>query len=131
MSIDGSPMRSRKSASVRRISAAPGRKTKSDPASPRTARPAASTACRSIGARDGIDGLRFDRRGRFAAEIAGLDREGAAGAFDHRRIAEELADARAIERRRHDQELEVGAQALLHVAPQRQTEVAVKRTLVE
>src|SRR5262249_58405327 len=82
-------------------------------------------------ARDGVGDLPFDRRARVAAEIAGLDREGAAGALDHRRIAEKLADARAIERRRHDQKLEVGPQALLHVAPQRQTEVAVNRTLVE
>jgi hypothetical protein len=80
---------------------------------------------------NGVSNLRFDRRARVAPEIAGLDRKRAAGAFDQRRIAEELADARAVERRRHDQELEVGAQALLHVARQRQAEVAVERALVE
>ena len=42
---------SRKSASLRRISAAPGRKTKSDPASARSARPTASATCGSTGAR--------------------------------------------------------------------------------
>ncbi len=82
-------------------------------------------------ASDGAGDLRFDRGARVAAEIAGLDREGAAGALDQRRIAEELADARAVERRRHHQELEVGAQALLHVVRQRQAEVAVERALVE
>ena len=82
-------------------------------------------------AHDGVGDLRFDRRACVAPEIAGLDREGAAGALDHRRLAEELADARAVERRRHHQELEVGAQALLHVARQRQAEVAVERALVE
>ncbi len=82
-------------------------------------------------ARDGIGDLWFDRDARLAPEIAGLDREGAAGAFDQRRIAEELADARAVERRRHDQKLELGAQALLHVARQRQAEVAVEGALVE
>ncbi len=82
-------------------------------------------------ARDGIGDLRFDRKARVAPEIASLDREGAAGALDHWRLAEELGDARAVERRRHDQELELGAQALLHVARQRQAEVAVEGALVE
>src|SRR5215470_17880694 len=82
-------------------------------------------------ASDGVGDLRFDRRARVAPEIAGLDRKGTAGALDQRRIAEELADTRAVERRRHHQELELGAQALLHVARQRQAEVAVERALVE
>ncbi len=107
------------SVSVRRISAAPGRKTKQ------------RTGLGAQRARDGIGDLPFDRDARVAPEIAGLDREGAAGALDHRRVAEELADARAVERRRHDQELEVLAQALLHVARQRQAEVGIERALVE
>jgi len=82
-------------------------------------------------AHDGVGDLRLDREARVAPKIAGLDREGAAGALDRRRVAEELADARAVERCRHDQELELGAQALLHVARQRQAEVAVERALVE
>src|SRR6266508_1919107 len=98
-------MRSRKSASVRRISAAPGRNTKSEPASARNA--------------------------RVAPEIAARDRKSPAGALDHRRFAQELGNARAIDRCRHDQELEVGAQALLHVAAERQAEVGIERALVE
>ena len=45
------------------------------------------------------------RLARIAAEIARLDRKGAAFAFDHRRIAEQGRDARAVERRRHHQQL--------------------------
>ena len=40
---------------------------------------------------------RLDRRARVAAEIARLDRKGAALALDHRRIAEQRRDARAVE----------------------------------
>ncbi len=119
MSIAGSAMRSRNNVSVRRISAAPGRKTSSEPASA-AQRP-----------HDRIRDLPLDRDARVAPEIARLDREGAAGALDHRRLAEQPADARAVERRRHDQELEVLAQSLLHVAGERQAEIGVERALVE
>jgi hypothetical protein len=69
--------------------------------------------------RHGIGHLSLDRNARLAPEIAGLDRKSAAGALDHRRFAQELGNAGAIDRCRHDQELEVGAQALLHVAGER------------
>ncbi len=36
-----------------------------------------------------------------------------------------------VDRRRHDEELEILAQALLHVARQRETEIGIERTLVE
>ena len=78
-----------------------------------------------------VGDLPLDRRPRIAPEIAGLDRKGAAGALDHRRVVEKLTHARAIERRRHHQELELGAQALLHVARERQAEVGIERALVE
>ena len=83
------------------------------------------------GARRRLGHLALDRRARVASEVAGLDREGAAGALDHRCIADEPADARPVERRRHDQELEVLAQPLLRVAGERQAEVGVERALVE
>ncbi len=83
------------------------------------------------GARHGIGDLPLDRRARVAPEIARLDRKGAAGPFDHRRIAKELADACAVERCRHDQELELRSQGLLHVAGKRQAEVGVERALME
>ena len=79
----------------------------------------------------GVRDLALDRRARVAPEIARLDREGAALARDHRRVAEQLGDARAVDGRRHDQELEVLAQALLHVAGERQAEVGIERALVE
>ncbi len=82
-------------------------------------------------ARDGIGDLTFDLRARVAPEIARLDRKSATHALDHRRLAEELADPRAVERRRHHQELEILAQSLLRVARERQAEIAVERALVE
>ena len=75
--------------------------------------------------------LPLDRDARVAPDIARLDRVGAAGALDHRRLTEQPADARAVEGRRHDQELEVLAQPLLHVAGERKAEIGVERALVE
>src|SRR5258708_18818553 len=43
----------------------------------------------------------LQRRIRFFAEIASLDRKGAAFARNHRRIAQQLCHPRAVERRRH------------------------------
>ena len=44
----------------------------------------------------------LDARAGIAAEIARLDRKGAARAFNHRRAAEQLPHTPAVERRRHD-----------------------------
>ena len=82
------------------------------------------------GAHDGVGDLRLDRA-RVAADIARLDRKGAAFAFDHRRVAEKPGDARAVDRRRHDEKPQILAQALLRVARQRQTEIGIERALVE
>ena len=78
-----------------------------------------------------VGDLPFDRRRRVAAEIARLDREGAALAFDHRRIAQELRHPRAVDGRRHHQDLQILAQPLLHVARQREAEIGIERALVE
>ena len=86
---------------------------------------------RAHGLQHGVRHLPLDRRARVAPEITRLHRESAAQAFDHRRIAEQFCDARAVDGRRHDQELEVFAQPLLHVAGERQTEIGVERALVE
>ena len=112
-------MRSFRSVSVRRISAAPGRNTSAEPGSARKR------------ARDGVGHLAFDARARIAAEIARLDRKAAALALDHRRVAEQRRHAGAVERRRHHQELQILAQALLHVARQRQSEIGIERAFVE
>ena len=66
-----------------------------------------------------------------AAEIARLDRKGAALARDHRRVAEQRRHAGAVERRRHHQEFQIVTQALLHIARQRQSEIGVERALME
>ena len=42
-----------------------------------------------------------------------------------------LRDARAVERRGHHQELQIVAQALLHIECQRQSKIGVERALVE
>ena len=81
-------------------------------------------------AHDGVGELRLDRP-RVAADIAGLDRKRAAFAGNHRRVAEQFGDARAVDGRRHDQDAQILAQALLHVAGQRQAEIGVERALVE
>ena len=104
---------------MRRISAAPGRKASTEPGSARSARVTASATCV------------LDARARIAAEIARLDRKGAALALDHRRVAEKLRDARAVDGRRHHQKLQVLAQALLRVAREREAEIGVERALVE
>ncbi len=103
---------------MRRISAAPGRKASSEPASA------------AHGADDGVGDLRLDRA-RVAADIARLDRKSAACAFDHRRIAEQPGNARRIDGRRHDEELEILAQALLHVAGKRETEIGIERAFMK
>ena len=119
MSTAGSLTRSLSSVSVRRISAC-ARQERQHRAGIGAQR-----------ARHRVGDLPLDRRARIAAEIARLDREGAALALDHRRVAEQLRHARAVERRRHHQELEVLAQALLRVARQRQAEIGIERALVE
>ena len=74
--------------------------------------------------------MRLDRP-RVAAEIAGLDREGAAFGGDDGRVAEKACHAGAVDGRRHHQEPQILAQALLHVAGKRQAEIGVERALVE
>ena len=80
---------------------------------------------------DRVGDLRLDGLYRIAAEIAGLDRKRPALARDHRRVAEQLGDPRAVDGRRHHQELQVLAQALLRVARQREAEIGIERALVE
>ena len=81
--------------------------------------------------RDGIRHLPLQRRIGLAAEIARLDRKGAALARDHRRVAEQPGDPRAVERRRHHEDAQILAQAGLRVARQRQAEIGIERALVE
>ncbi len=87
-----------------------------------------------IGAQRGCDRIRhlpLQRCIGLAAEVAGLDRKGAALAGDDRRVAEQLGDARAIERRRHHQNTQILAQAGLGVARQRQAQISIERALVK
>ena len=119
ISTFGSATRSLSSVSVRRISAAPGRNTSAEPVSARKR------------ALHGVRHLAFDARARIAAEIARLDRKGAALAFDHRRVAKQRRHAGAVERRRHHQDFQILAQALLRLARQCQPEIRIKRALVE
>ena len=80
---------------------------------------------------DGVGHLPLDLGVRLAAEVARLDGVGAAEAFNHRRVAEQHGDARAVDGRRHHEDAQVLAQADLRVAGQRQPHVGVQRTLVE
>jgi hypothetical protein len=81
--------------------------------------------------RDRIGHLPLERRVRFAAEIAGLHREGAAFTDDHGRPAEQFCHSGTVERRRHHKNPQVLAQAGLGVTRQRQPEIGIERTLVE
>ena len=63
--------------------------------------------------------------------VADVDWKAAARTLDHRRIAEQAGDTRAVERGRHDQEPQVRPERALDVEGQREAEVAVQRTLVE
>ena len=81
--------------------------------------------------RDRIRHLPLDRRIRLAADIARLDRKGAAFAVNHRRVAEQFTDPGAVERRRHHQEAQILAQAGLRVARQREPQIGIERTLVK
>ena len=65
---------------------------------------------------DRIRDLAFDRRAWIAADITCLHRESPPFAFDHGRFAEQRRDPRAIERRRHHQQLEILPQAELCIA---------------
>ena len=67
----------------------------------------------------------------ITAEVAGFDGEGPALTFDHRRVAEQAGDRRAVERRRHHEDPQILAQQGLAVARQGQTEVGVEAALVE
>ena len=78
-----------------------------------------------------VGDLPLDHHVRIAAAVARLDGKRAALALDHRRVAQKLADPRAVERRRHHHQAEIVAQVLLHVARQRQAEIGVERALVE
>ena len=86
--------------------------------------------CRARCAADRVGDLRLDRP-RIAADIAGLDWKGAAFGGDHRGLVEERGDAGSVDRRRHDEEPQILAQALLHVARERQAEIVIERALVE
>ena len=80
---------------------------------------------------DRVGDLGFDARARIAAEITRLHRKAAAFALDHRRAGEQRGDAGAVDGRRHHQQLEVLAQALLRVAREREPEIGIQRPLVE
>ncbi len=72
----------------------------------------------------------LDPRSARAAEVAQGERMRAALAFDHRRV-HQRGEARAIERRGHGDEAQIGAQGGLRVERQRQAEVAVEAAFVD
>ena len=92
--------------------------------------PSSEPASARIARDDDVGDLRLDGA-RIAADIARLDRKGAALALDHRGVAQQPGNARAVDRRRHDEELQILAQTHLHVAGERQAEIGIERALVE
>ena len=67
----------------------------------------------------------------IAGPIADIDGKRPAFAFQHRRIAQQRCHACAVERRRHDQKLQIRPQARLHVERQCQAEIRIETALVE
>ena len=59
-----------------------------------------------------------------------VERIAPALALDHRRIAHQRREARAVERRRHRHEAQIGPQRALRVERQREPEIAVEAALV-
>ena len=87
-----------------------------------------------IGAQRGRNRVRhlpLQRRVWLAAEIARLDRKGAAFACYDRRLPEQFCDPCAIERCGHDKDAQLLTQAGLRVARQRQSQIGVERALVK
>ena len=80
--------------------------------------------------RDARD-LVLDPDARAPPDIARRNGEGAPLALDQRRVAQERAHPRAVERRRHDEKAQVLAQRALRVESQREPEIGVERALVE
>ena len=108
-------MRSLSRSSTRRISPWPGRNARIEPASARKR------------LHDRVRHLVFDARRLAAAEIARVDRKGAAFAFDDRRAgSEQRRHARAVERRRHDEDAQIVAQAALRVERQRKAKIGIE-----
>ncbi|MFO1061193.1 MAG: hypothetical protein U1E53_30030 [Dongiaceae bacterium] len=101
---------------MRRISASPGRKTSRSPA---LGQPPA----------DRGGDLLLQPPGGLAGEEAGLHREGAALAAQHRG-AEQGRQALAFERRAHRHQPEVGAQRGARLEAERQAEIALQRALM-
>ncbi len=71
------------------------------------------------------------RAPRGIAEMTECHRKDAPFAADLRGIRQQRADRRDVERRRHDQQAQIGAQARLGFQRQRQREIAVERALVK
>ncbi len=117
--IAGSLMRSLSRSSTRRISPWPGRNARIEPDSA------------PQGTHHRVRHLILDARIGIAAEIARLDREGAALAGDDGSVAEKLRNPRAVERRRHRQDAQVIAQAALAVEREGKPQIGIERALVE
>ena len=63
--------------------------------------------------------------------IADVHAESFGPDFDHRRVAEQSRDTRAIHGRRHDQDAQAGTQSALDIQRQREAEIAVEGTFVK
>ena len=78
-----------------------------------------------------VSDVRFDLLPRIAGRIAGVDRKCAALAGESGGIAEQARNPGAVEGRGHDEQLEIGPQALLRIAGEREAEIRVERAFVE
>ena len=79
---------------------------------------------------DGGSHLRFNARRCVAARVNDFERERFSLANDCRRIIEERAKAIGIERRRHRDQTQLGAQRFRGVERERQRQIVVEATLV-
>ena len=81
--------------------------------------------------RDRVRHLPLERRIRLAAEIARLDREGAAFALDHRRIAEQFATRAPSSVADITRMRKSSRRPCLRVARQREPEIGIERALMK
>jgi len=83
------------------------------------------------GALHGVHHLVFDTRALIAAEVTCLNRKSAALACHDRCIAQQGRHAGAVERRRHHQNFQILAQALLRIPSEGKSEIGIERAFVE
>ena len=81
--------------------------------------------------RGGVGYRLLGLRARRVLPVADVDGEGTAAALDHGRLAQQARHAGAVQRRRHDEDAQIGPERRLDVERQRQAEIGIEGAFVE